>query len=142
MGSVTFTGGQARRRRGGGTGTLLSSHQSMVAVGMPQKGVSDGTSWMPRAVGRCRCFTSISYSLVGLCECLFATSVTLSAAVRCAVCHHGPRTGHIKKWWRGKFAAASAQICPGLIKGGDRQPAKFFLGSVTSHHFTNFTPSR
>jgi hypothetical protein len=42
---------------------LLSSHQSMVAVGIPQKGVSEGTSWMTRAVGRCSCLTSISLSL-------------------------------------------------------------------------------
>lgn len=56
-------------RRGPGAGgeeegaDLLSSHQSIVAVGMPQKGGSEGTSWTTRAVGRCSCLTSIAQSL-------------------------------------------------------------------------------
>ena len=40
-------------------GDVLSSHQSMVDVGHPQKGISGCPSWITRAVGRWICLTSM-----------------------------------------------------------------------------------
>lgn len=44
-------------------GDILSSHQSIVAVGHPQKGSPGVPSWITRAVGRCRCLTSMCLML-------------------------------------------------------------------------------